>query len=385
MKTPTRFDYDKTGPDNGKDNSTPSHSYYDSADNVRTPTNPKHYDPYDNVFDSQTKLPSKHGSLDRSARLSANQNPKYGSLERNVERVYTDKRFDSANNQRASPTLNYANSRDWNSYYDSPSPLDPPTPRNSNYSQYSSDNEPVTPQNSSTETKTFENTSAQPSWDNTIRTEPSPIIQRFREPSVEQCYSPRSCESPYSTLEKPSAREQSPIIHRQSPQPEQTNLVNVRLQQAHMEVTKPYETSDFYKYSEKLRRQRKLDHYQKEMLGQSRVALTVSVNPNALPYSPNQGQYMHSPSSPYGSSDSGRSGSAYSSHSPYPAGQSPQSHYGGGYQNVNTSPASHPSSPYKSHGNGSSQHSHYQAPMPMSCQAVSESPSNSPRSATGTR
>ena len=46
-----------------------------------------------------------------------------------------------------------------------------------------------------------------------------------------------------------------------------STLVTVSRNKPHMEVTKPYETSDFYKYSERLRKQRMVDICQRQLMG----------------------------------------------------------------------------------------------------------------------
>ncbi|GFR68268.1 FERM domain-containing protein 4A [Elysia marginata] len=46
-----------------------------------------------------------------------------------------------------------------------------------------------------------------------------------------------------------------------------SSLVTVSRLQPHTEVTKPYELADFYRYSEKLRRQRIIDQYQRQLIG----------------------------------------------------------------------------------------------------------------------
>ena len=51
------------------------------------------------------------------------------------------------------------------------------------------------------------------------------------------------------------------------PPPAQSTLVTVTRLKPHMEVTKPYETSDFFKYSERLRKQRIIDNYQRQLMG----------------------------------------------------------------------------------------------------------------------
>ena len=51
------------------------------------------------------------------------------------------------------------------------------------------------------------------------------------------------------------------------PPPAQSTLVTVTRLKPHMEVTKPYETSDFFKYSERLRKQRIIENYQRQLMG----------------------------------------------------------------------------------------------------------------------
>ncbi|CAL1543087.1 unnamed protein product [Lymnaea stagnalis] len=53
-------------------------------------------------------------------------------------------------------------------------------------------------------------------------------------------------------------------------------LVTVTRLQPHTEVTKPYEISDFYRYSEKLRRQRIIDQYQRQLIGVDRMSRSSS-------------------------------------------------------------------------------------------------------------
>ncbi|XP_025106214.1 FERM domain-containing protein 4A-like isoform X3 [Pomacea canaliculata] len=52
-----------------------------------------------------------------------------------------------------------------------------------------------------------------------------------------------------------------------SPPPAPSTLVTVTRFQPHMEVTKPYEISDFFKYSERLRKQRIIENYQRQLMG----------------------------------------------------------------------------------------------------------------------
>ncbi|XP_076447684.1 uncharacterized protein LOC143284660 isoform X2 [Babylonia areolata] len=60
---------------------------------------------------------------------------------------------------------------------------------------------------------------------------------------------------------------QSPQSLNATPPPAQSTLVTVTRLKPHMEVSKPYETSDFFKYSERLRKQRIIDNYQRQLIG----------------------------------------------------------------------------------------------------------------------
>ncbi|KAH9488214.1 hypothetical protein Btru_064334, partial [Bulinus truncatus] len=53
-------------------------------------------------------------------------------------------------------------------------------------------------------------------------------------------------------------------------------VVTVTRLQPHTELTKPYEISDFYRYSEKLRRQRIIDQYQRQLMGVDKTSRSSS-------------------------------------------------------------------------------------------------------------
>ncbi|XP_055881357.1 FERM domain-containing protein 4A-like isoform X3 [Biomphalaria glabrata] len=75
--------------------------------------------------------------------------------------------------------------------------------------------------------------------------------------------------SQYSHVGSPSSP-RSPASYASS------TLVTVTQLQPHRELTKPYEISDFYRYSEKLRRQRIIDQYQRQLMGVDRMSRSSS-------------------------------------------------------------------------------------------------------------
>ncbi|XP_052279634.1 FERM domain-containing protein 4A-like isoform X3 [Dreissena polymorpha] len=123
--------------------------------------------------------------------------------------------------------------------------------------------------------------SSQSGWRDTSRPEPSPIVQSPTRPTINeqpeagdsqpegQCYSPRSFEGHR--------------VPQQSGNPQVEHFLNIRLPDSahgvqaisskivkispHVEVSKPFEMKDFYKYSEKLRRQRLVEQYHQALVG----------------------------------------------------------------------------------------------------------------------
>ena len=81
------------------------------------------------------------------------------------------------------------------------------------------------------------------------------------------CYSPRSYEG---SRHKPFPTELN-VKHMDSPfslpQPTSSKIVTVAKASPHVEVSKPFEMSDFFRYSEKLRRLRLVEQYQQELMG----------------------------------------------------------------------------------------------------------------------
>ncbi|XP_029658567.1 uncharacterized protein LOC115232686 isoform X2 [Octopus sinensis] len=131
-------------------------------------------------------------------------------------------------------------------------------------------------------------THAELRWEDTQMAEPSPIIRspqksyddldnRPNTPSTEHSYSPRVYEyqSPPAQevqvihitgntgpVDKP---EVDPVIV--TPPPNSRLVTTITKIKPQIEVSKPFETSDFFKYSEKLRRARMLDSYQRQLMG----------------------------------------------------------------------------------------------------------------------
>ncbi|GFO44981.1 Ferm domain-containing protein 4a [Plakobranchus ocellatus] len=88
-------------------------------------------------------------------------------------------------------------------------------------------------------------------------------------------------------------------------------LVTVSRLQPHTEVTKPYELADFYRYSEKLRRQRIIDQYQRQLIGtmMSPDRMSRSSSPQSVD---SDGHSSHS-----GSASQHSSSISSASHAPY--------------------------------------------------------------------
>ena len=89
--------------------------------------------------------------------------------------------------------------------------------------------------------------------------------------SPQQSYPPYRCDAvpvPVLHIESQAGGGHSPQPQSPTPPPPaQSTLVTVTRFKPHMEVTKPYETSDFFKYSERLRKQRIIENYQRQLMG----------------------------------------------------------------------------------------------------------------------
>lgn len=119
-------------------------------------------------------------------------------------------------------------------------------------------------------------------WEDSAFTEPSPIIQSpdQQENSFENnCYSPRLHEGSFFGSKGPNSVNDQSFYQGRSDSPHYTKqsnaVVTVTKIQPHRNVeviSKPFEMSDFYKYSEKMRRQRYIEQYQQQLIGGSRCS-----------------------------------------------------------------------------------------------------------------
>lgn len=117
---------------------------------------------------------------------------------------------------------------------------------------------------------------------------------RSDSPGADYCYSPRGYEGGGGghgeSLGGGSHQEES------QPSPLSSKLVMVNRLQPHTEVSKPYEMADFYKYSERLRRQRLIDQYQKQLIGGGADRLSRASTPSQ--HSTDSDSTSHSGSGP---------------------------------------------------------------------------------------
>ncbi|KAK2163132.1 hypothetical protein LSH36_85g07063 [Paralvinella palmiformis] len=188
----------------------------------------------------------------------------------------------------------------------------------------------------------------------------------------------------------------------QAPLPNQHNQMTVMKYQNYVEVSKPFQMSDYFKYSERLRRQRVQEspptsvcggptsqspHHQPPHLAQSSSSSSSSPH-HPDPSQPGQGrvqyhgqnQASHSGSpAPFSSSRSRPSSPfaqpAYAQNEHLAYGKQPSPYSQGSFVQTSYSPhiASQQSSPYQQH---SPKHVAYQPPKPMTCQLVRDSPSH---------
>ena len=255
-------------------------SQYENGDEVKTPTNHQ-YENLETEFEHKIKLNQPHTD-----------DAYYG--EENSTIIYPTQGAGTSNNVQHLLQLTpskYGSQRESDvEHAESQDGL--VTPRNSTV-----DSEPVHSHSSSNyepvqwgETQT----TVPVQWGETQTTEPSPIIysphKSFEElenrpntPSTEHSYSPRVYE-----YQSPNNREVQ-VIHvtgnqlvsdqcqemeppPTSPIPPHSRIVTTITKiKPQIEVSKPFETSDFFKYSEKLRRARVLENYQRQLIGKDRL------------------------------------------------------------------------------------------------------------------
>lgn len=410
-------------------------SQYDSTDELQTPTN---YDSYkdspvyspDISRESKFKMPVKHGSLESGLRQKSTPPGlssaiyMYGSLDRrDREREKGESQADRGYPSEFCPTDVPDDTGDIIRGYpqdycptESPGYRKPgspalvfeyPTPRNST-SDSGSQGQPVSRNNSdSWKSSPYPASPARSRRLHIQVTEPGGSYRSESSPhdTSQQQYSPRYYEtgSPTPYSDRLSAgydyrsygRSESP---QPSPIPQHSRIVTMNKMKPHTEVSKPYETSDFYKYSERLRRQRMVEQYKQMLIGSESVSLASTSSQHSsdsehssylgvpVPQGHPPSDHGSAPSSPYMSATS----SPYprpSSPSPFPhsmGGRTPYQHLraktqstpiGGHVQYSYQSPVGSPNM-YKSSPHGQStpvqllRQSHYQPPKAMACQPV---------------
>ncbi|OWF55448.1 FERM domain-containing protein 4A-like isoform X3 [Mizuhopecten yessoensis] len=259
-------------------------SHYDSNDEIKTPTNKEPHPDTDSAFSNDRIGQSKHGSLDGSYRKSLTSQQSYGSLERNSKKRDQhpgsrprDRQHSDSDTNIPVPDLEPSK---YGSKRSSQSEYDVSTSRNSVVEV------PVKHED-------YHSTSVQPehhtnSWQDTAQTEPSPIVQspqHLRQDGKDsvysgQCYSPRMYEGSFQSHSDVQSADQAGTASTKRTESHQhkkhpSALVTVTKLQPHQSVelvSKPFEMSDFYKYSEKIRRQRMIEQYQQQLMGGSRCS-----------------------------------------------------------------------------------------------------------------
>ncbi|XP_046363491.2 FERM domain-containing protein 4A-like isoform X4 [Haliotis rufescens] len=246
-------------------------SHYESTDHLKTTANPNYQG--DGVLDDRLNLPSKHGSLDGAYRKAQQ---KYNSLERNTRQEHPG---NDPNLPELTPSR-FGSKRESQTEYE----YDPPSHRSSIMVEVPVHHEEHSGNRGDGQTYYSE----KHFWQEAAPTDPSPIVRspeperkdnagRSESPHVDQCYSPRGFEGSYTRSERyvypaPSDQSGNARVRESQPSPQSSSLVTVTRLQPHMEVSKPYEMADFYKYSERLRRQRLIEHYQRQLIGTERIS-----------------------------------------------------------------------------------------------------------------
>ena len=120
-------------------------------------------------------------------------------------------------------------------------------------------------------------------WQDAAATEPSPIIRsptkshsdnylsggksRSEHYGSGDCYSPRTYEGSRQKLYQTELSVKPMESPYSLPQATSSKIVTVAKSSPHLEVSKPFEMSDFFRYSERLRRLRLVEQYQQELMG----------------------------------------------------------------------------------------------------------------------
>ena len=241
-------------------------------------------------------------------------------------------------------------------------------------------------------------------WQNTAVTEPSPMVQSPSKSHsdhylsggkshVDQysgdCYSPRNYEG---SRQKPFPTEIS-VKHADSPfslpQPTSSKIVTVAKASPHLEVSKPFEMSDFFRYSEKLRRLRLVEQYQQELMGSRASSPSHHSAEGETPTYPRSHQVPTHSQYHSGSNSSPINSPLSSRHMNFSSSRSQDGDRPGYGNSVSSSYQQGVSSTtsrvqytvqsrsgqvlYKAQ-HQSSKHTHYQPPTAMKCNPVRETP-----------
>ncbi|XP_022302441.2 FERM domain-containing protein 4B-like isoform X7 [Crassostrea virginica] len=241
-------------------------SHYESTDEIKTPTNPEF---------SENVSTAGYGKSDFTQKYEDYRKPPghYGSLERNIRRPdrwsYRDRQLSDSDSQ----VMTDLEPSKFGSKRNSQSEYDLVSTRSSVVEVPVRHEETGTP-------KHHRHKSAP--WEDSAFTEPSPIIRSpdQQDNSFENhCYSPRLHEGSFFGGKGPNSVSDQSFYSGRSDSPHYTKqsnaVVTVTKIQPHRNVevvSKPFEMSDFYKYSEKMRRQRYIEQYQQQLMGGSRCS-----------------------------------------------------------------------------------------------------------------
>ncbi|KAL4226372.1 FERM domain-containing protein 4A [Mactra antiquata] len=363
-------------------------SRYESNQDLVTPGGESQYDTLDNVFDNRLKIHSKPSSTDSSgSQMQKSYGSLERNMKKRQNHTYERKLSDTDASVDSSGTApNRFGKRTSRSEYDlsskgrdypvSSKETDYPLVNqlkdyldNSTSQKYSSlvDKMKIDKQdsaaghrmievpvrhetmNSSSQRPSLDFNSQSNNWRDSASTEPSPIIQSpvkqnnsesyissssnisniDDSPTKGQCYSPRGFEGSRAAIHsKPPHPEHKVRVNvidssHGTPQATSSKIVTVKMS-PHVEVSKPFEMKDFYKYSEKLRRQRLVEQYHQALVG-SRVNSPSHHSSDGDSHHSTSYHHSGTPSTPHSSAGSQYGGSTPTSVHPAYRGTSTSS------------------------------------------------------------
>jgi len=349
---------------------------YDSTDELKSP--PPTSEEYDSYYEGH-RWPSKHGSLEGAYKRSQSQEPDgrhYGSLERNSSRTssYSSQPDPNVMLDELTPSKFGCKRESVTDSRDSPyQPVEmPPFPSNpayhghSHHPQYAhhnhGDGDPAQHNtsipfiDSSQQSVNSSGSSNSPYW---YESQGS-IMRQQAPPHTPQFESPPTPAIQQEVMQMPHYDGTS-AASQESPLSQQQKVMHVMKYQNYVEVSKPFEMSDFYKYSERIRKQRHSEQHSPGSGGQTaspRHSSVSSQGGGGPP--PPSGQSRSRPTSrPSSPSHQGQNYGQYRTPpSPY-QGKRPVHGHG-----------SHPGTPSGYPAQHSPQHISYQPPQPMTCSPV---------------